>query len=144
LAPAAIYCGKLLEFVLMKRVLLVSCLGFLPGCATIVHGGGSQGVGISSTPAGAKVTVDGVLSGVTPVTVQLKRKMPHRVEVGLDGYSIWSGTLEPSVSGWIWGNIAFGGLIGLGVDFASGGAYQLSPESLSATLQPQPQPKPAS
>jgi hypothetical protein len=40
------------------------------------------------------------------------------------------------VSGWIWGNLAFGGLIGLAVDFGTGGGYQLSPESLSAPLQP--------
>jgi hypothetical protein len=33
-------------------------------------------------------------------------------------------------SGWVWGNIAFGGLIGLGVDFISGGAYQLYPDNL--------------
>jgi hypothetical protein len=82
--------------------------------------------------------------GITPVTIPMPRNMPHNVTVEADGYSIWSGTLQPGVSGWIWGNIAFGGLIGLAVDFASGGAYQLSPESLSATLQQQPQPKPAS
>jgi hypothetical protein len=120
----------------LKRLILLSCLSVLPGCATIVHGGGQQGVGISSTPPGAKVTVDGVASGVTPTTVTLPRNRPHNVEVQLDGYSAWSGTLQSSVSGWIWGNIAFGGLIGLAVDFGTGGGYQLSPESLSAPLQP--------
>jgi hypothetical protein len=82
------------------------------------------------------VTVDGVVSGTTPVTVTLPRNRPHNVEVALDGYSPWSGTLQSGISGWIWGNLAFGGLIGLAVDFGTGGGYQLSPESLSATLQP--------
>lgn len=120
----------------VKKFILLSCLSVLAGCATIVRGGSHQGVGISSTPPGAKVTVDGVLSGVTPVIVDMKRNKDHTVEVALDGYSIWSGTLEPSVSGWVWGDIAFGGLIGLGVDFISGGAYQLYPENFSATLTP--------
>jgi PEGA domain len=122
----------------LKKLILLACLSVLPGCATIVHGGSHQGVGISSTPPGAKVTVDGVPSGVTPVIVDMKRNRDHKVEVALDGFSAWSGTLEPSVSGWVWGNIAFGGLIGLGVDFMSGGAYQLYPENLSATLQASP------
>lgn len=120
----------------LKKLILLFCVSVLSGCATIVHGGSYQGVGISSTPPGATVTVDGVPSGVTPVVVDMKRNRNHTVEVALNGYSTWSGTLEPSVSGWVWGNIALGGLIRLGVDFISGGAYQLHPDNLSAPLQP--------
>ena|SRR5712691_7888642 len=43
-------------------------------------------------------------------------------------------TLTRSVSGWVWGNIVFGGLIGLAVDAIDGAFYNLSPEQVSATL----------
>lgn len=38
------------------------------------------------------------------------------------------------VSGWVAGNIVFGGLIGLAIDAASGGMYKLSPEQVDARL----------
>jgi hypothetical protein len=43
--------------------------------------------------------------------------------------------LTRSVSGWVWGNIVFGGIIGLAVDAITGGLYKLSPEQVSAQLQ---------
>jgi len=38
------------------------------------------------------------------------------------------------VSGWVWGNLAIGGLIGLAVDAISGGMYKLTPEQISASM----------
>jgi hypothetical protein len=124
---------------LKKLLIIVFGLALLPltGCATIIHGR-HQTVGISSSPPGAKVTVDNQSMGVTPVNLELKRNQEHTVIVSLDGYESWSGTLQPSASGWLWGNIAFGGLIGLAVDFGTGGAYNLHPEDLSATLTSKP------
>lgn len=40
-----------------------------------------------------------------------------------------------NVSGWVWGNIVFGGIIGLAVDAISGGLYRLSPEQVMAELR---------
>jgi hypothetical protein len=37
----------------------------------------------------------------------------------------------------VWGNIVFGGLIGLGVDAITGGLYDLSPEQVNAELRKQ-------
>jgi hypothetical protein len=34
----------------------------------------------------------------------------------------------------VWGNILFGGLIGLVVDFASGGVYNIAPENVHVDL----------
>ncbi len=39
------------------------------------------------------------------------------------------------MSGWVWGNIFFGGLIGLAVDAITGGLYNLSPEQINAELR---------
>ena len=106
----------------------------LSGCATIMHGA-HQDVGISSTPTGASVSVDDVTLGVTPVVAKVKRKGNHVVKIQMAGYLPFETTLTNSVSGWIWGNIAFGGLIGLAVDAISGGIYKLTPEQVSGSLQ---------
>ena len=52
----------------------------------------------------------------------------------LAGYQPYETTVTHSVSGWVWGNIVIGGLIGLAVDAISGGLYKLTPEQVSATM----------
>jgi hypothetical protein len=103
------------------------------GCATIIHGT-RQDVGISSTPTGASVTIDSMQFGTTPVFSKLRRKENHVVRISLPGYQPTDLTLTSSVSGWVWGNVVIGGLIGLAVDAISGGMYKLSPTELSAAL----------
>jgi hypothetical protein len=105
----------------------------LAACASIMHGT-HQDVGITSAPTGAVVTIDGLQSGNTPVIAKLTRKANHIVRVELPGYQPYDLTLTHSVSGWVWGNVAIGGLIGLAVDAISGGMYKLSPEQLTASL----------
>jgi len=118
-------------------VILISCgamAGFvLSGCATVIHGT-RQDVGISSSPAGAEVWVDNVKMGETPVIAKLRRKDTHTVKLVLPGYQPYETTITRSVSGWVWGNIAIGGLIGLGVDAISGGMYKLSPEQVTGSF----------
>ena len=104
------------------------------GCATIMHGT-SQNIGISSSPTGATVTVDNKPLGNTPLFADLKRGEGHVVTIEMAGYEKSQLTLTKSVSGWVWGNIVFGGLIGLAVDAISGGLYNLSPEQLNAELR---------
>jgi len=106
----------------------------LSGCATIIHGT-KQEVGISSTPTGATVMIDDNDVGVTPVVSKLTRKKNHVVKIQLAGYQPFETTLTHSVSGWVWGNLAFGGLIGLVVDASSGGIYKLTPEQVEGALQ---------
>ena len=51
-----------------------------------------------------------------------------------EGYADTNATLETSMSGWYWGNIVFGGLIGmLVVDPMTGAMYKL-PEDAAANL----------
>jgi uncharacterized protein YceK len=110
---------------------LLSCV--VVGCATIMHGT-TQGIGFSSTPSGASITVDNQTHGTTPTVVNLDRKDTHIVKIELAGYQPFEATITRSVSGWVWGNIVFGGLIGLVVDAISGGLYKLSPEQLHGAL----------
>jgi len=115
--------------------LIVSVLA-LSACASIMHGT-SQDVGISSTPTSAFVTVDNAANGQTPFVAKLSRKDNHVIHITADGYAPADLTLTHSTSGWVWGNLLFGGIIGLAVDAITGGLYKLTPEQLNATLAKQ-------
>ncbi len=105
----------------------------LSGCCSIINGT-KQSVGIVSTPTGAAVSIDNSTCGKTPFIKELTRKNNHLVKIELAGYLPFEATLTRGVSGWIWGNIIFGGLIGLVVDAIDGAMYKLTPEQISATL----------
>jgi len=125
----------------MRKIFWIPCLALvmgiglaiLVGCATIMHGT-SQNIGISSTPTGALVSVDNKRYGKTPLVTKLSRKDNHIIKIEMNGYQPFESTITRSVSGWVWGNIVFGGLIGLAVDAISGGLYKLSPEQVAGTL----------
>ena len=106
------------------------------GCATIMGGGGEQWVRVNSTPAGAAVKIDGNDSGVTPTMVKLTRKEAHVVRLELPGYEPAETKLEKNLNPWVFGNILFGGLIGLGVDMATGSVNELKPSDVNSTFGP--------
>lgn len=103
------------------------------GCATIIQGSRQQ-VGVNSVPTGAAVVIDGAPFGGTPVVARLERKRSHIVSISMDGYQPVQLTITRSVSGWLAGNIVFGGLIGVAVDAISGAMYKLNPEQVAANL----------
>ena len=122
-----------------KSSLAIVCLALpLGGCASIAHGRYQQ-VPINSNPSGANVTMNcgnGVQpAGVTPATVNLKRNAdPCIVTVSKEGYADSAVTFAKNTSGWIWGNLFFGGLIGLIVDGADGAMYNRVPDNVQVTL----------
>lgn len=116
----------------------------MAGCASIV-GDSKYPVNVSSTPSGANFTItnkDGVVvhNGATPNTVTLPsgrgyfKGESYTITFKKEGYADTSTTLDTSMSGWYWGNILLGGLIGmLIVDPMTGAMYKL-PESTAANL----------
>ncbi len=116
-----------------RSILMLSLLPVGLACASIVHGS-RQSVAFTSTPSSARVTVDNELVGNTPVIAKLTRKDKHVVRIELDGYSPFETTLDRRTSGWVWGNIVFGGLIGLAIDAGTGAMYKLTPEQINGTL----------
>lgn len=106
----------------------------LSACATIMSGGGKQGVDFTSTPSGATVMVDNRNVGVTPVEAELSRKDRHLVRIDMAGYQPFEMQLERKVNNWVWGNIIFGGIPGLAVDAITGALYKLSPDPVHAAL----------
>lgn len=119
-----------------RSLALVAVAWGATACATIMHGS-SQDIGISSTPTNARVTIDNKDQGVTPYIAKLSRKDNHIVKLQLDGYQPFEATLTRKTSGWVWGNVVFGGLIGLAVDAIAGGLYNLTPEQLAGQLAKQ-------
>jgi len=113
-------------------VVLVMALG-LVACASIIHGS-SQKLNIASEPIGATVSVDNEVVGVTPVVAKLRRKDPHTIVVKLDGYQPFQIKTERHTDGWVWGNIVFGGLLGVVIDLSNGAAYKLTPKDVAAQL----------
>jgi hypothetical protein len=105
----------------------------LSACATIIHSP-RQEVGIASTPSGGTVSIDNAERGKTPLVAKLSRKDEHVLRIEMAGYQPFEATLTRKVSGWVWGNLVFGGLVGLAVDAVSGSMYKLSPEQVSASL----------
>jgi len=103
------------------------------GCASIMHGT-RQDLGVSSSPSGAQITVDGISHGKTPCVCKLTRKDNHVVQIELDGYQPYELSVTRKVSGWVWGNILFGGLIGLAVDAIDGALYNLNPDQVMANM----------
>lgn len=118
----------------MKKFSFLLLMPFVFGCATIINGN-KQKVLISSSPASAQVMVDGKAQGQTPVKVDLKRKQAHSVIISHEGYQTQEVQLQRKVSGWVWGNIGFGGLIGLGIDAGTGSMYKLKPDSVNIELK---------
>jgi hypothetical protein len=108
----------------------------LVGCASIMHGT-SQDVGFSSNPTAAKITVDGRELGNAPIVTKLSRKDNHIVRMELDGYAPYEATMTRGVSGWVWGNVVFGGLVGLAIDAVSGGLYKLTPDQVAGQMAKQ-------
>lgn len=106
----------------------------LSSCCSIVNGR-SQDVKFSASPAGAKLIVDGQDRGTVPQVVSLKRSQTHTIRIEAPGYAPYEAVLDGSVSGWVFGNIALGGLIGLAVDFGTGAIYVF--DDVNATLAPQ-------
>ena len=119
---------------MVKRTFLLICsMLLLSSCATIMHGT-KQSVGISSNPSNANVWLDRQYCGTTPLLVDMSRKDNHIVSLQLDGYQPYEVIFSRQLSGWVFGNVVFGGIIGLAVDAISGGIYRLTPEQIEAQL----------
>lgn len=121
----------------MKKTFLIAGITIallFCSCASIVSGS-KQNINFNSTPSGATVWVDDVNLGVTPVIAQLERiKKNQKVKIELQGYKPYELILNRKTNGWIWGNILFGGIIGIIIDASSGAMYRLTPDQIEAQL----------
>ncbi len=111
----------------------IAILGGMLGCATIISGS-DQEIKFQSHPDSATVTIDGRALGKTPLIQKLSRKDKHAVRFELDGYAPVDMTLTRTVNGWVFGNIVFGGLIGVAIDGITGAMFALKPSDVTGAL----------
>ncbi|OOZ39598.1 hypothetical protein BOW53_10965 [Solemya pervernicosa gill symbiont] len=130
----------------MKKITagLALSVALLSGCSSIISKS-DYAVAITSHPENANFVVTNksgmkVDSGMTPATVSLKSSSgffegeTYTIVVSKDGYSDKSYTMTSSIDGWYFGNILFGGIIGmLIVDPMTGAMYNL-PEQVVVSL----------
>lgn len=123
---------------------VVAALMAASGCASIVSDSKPE-VGIYSMPSGARYDVTNsrgmtVSSGVTPGRVILEAgkgyfsRETYTVAFHKEGYADSITPMKTTINGWYWGNILFGGLIGmLIVDPLTGAMYAL-PDDATGNL----------
>ncbi len=131
---------------LMFMVFIILMASGIYGCASIVSSG-PKTFPIMSQPDGADFEIidsntnSCILKAKTPYTAILKRdsgyfkKASYLVKFTKDGYLPHEETVIASINGWYFGNILFGGLIGiLIVDPATGAMWQIDDDNLSVKL----------
>ena len=99
----------------------------IASCATIITGT-TDTVNIKSEPEGAIVvfeSTDGIYKEQkkTPAIFTIPSDKTYTLSIKINGYKTKNIVLERKISGWVLGNILVGGIIGIAVDFISGGAY---------------------
>lgn len=128
------------------KALSVAIMVSLTGCASIVSKS-SWPVSIQSNPSGAKCVVTNnkgiaIQSGETPMMVTVDSgsgffsKGRYSVSCNKEGFDIGRSELSAHMNGWYWGNIVFGGVIGLLiVDPATGAMWRMD-DTFNVPLSP--------
>jgi len=133
----------------MKSLTIPNTLGMVvallaAGCASIVSHS-NWPITFNSNPSGAEIVItdrngNQIHRGTTPTTLTLKSSSgffsPARydVEVKLAGYNVANASVSAEINGWYFGNLFFGGLIGmLVVDPATGAMWRL-PQQYTVNL----------
>ncbi len=120
----------------LNSLLLIAVVSGTSACATMVAGGPDR-VSVASNPAGATVFVDSKPVGRTPLTVELDRAHSQgEFRLELTGFRPALIRRNKEVNGWVWGNLLFGGLIGIIVDVTSGNASRFDDTPISVGLTP--------
>ena len=117
---------------LLRAGVMVLLLLVTTGCATIINGR-SQNVTFESTPPGADLTVGG-LKATTPAKLTLTRNQSYTATFTKADFPERKFEIEPAPSWWLLGNAAFGGIIGIIVDLATGSGMTLSPSDFHVDL----------
>jgi hypothetical protein len=131
----------------LKKLLFLFLIPFMAGCASIVSKS-NWPFSVDSNPSGARVSITNrkgveVFKGRTPAAMRLKSgsafftKESYTILLSMPGYETRKINVECKLNGWYFGNVVFGGLIGLLiVDPATGAMYRLDSTGVSEDLTP--------
>ena len=115
-----------------------ACL-MLGACASVTRGT-TDAWEVNSDPVGAKVeTTNGHFCNATPCAIQMKRKSEFVATVSKPGYKpakiMVTHEMSKGGAGGLAGNLLAGGIIGIGVDAATGAAQDLVPNPAFVKLE---------
>lgn len=118
--------------ILLMMVVLSSLL--LSSCSTLMNGT-THSLTVNSNVQHAKVYVNEVYKGEAPISLDLATdEKTYTIRIEAEGYIPYTEVLQRKASGWVWGNIFLGGLIGLGVDMVTGGLYVYEKDNITGNL----------
>jgi len=116
-----------------KNGLVIACIASITACASIT-GGTHQKVDVQpQTPSGqaiagaiCRLSNDrGSVNVTTPGTATVHRSgQPLDVSCSKDGATVAQKSFPASTRGMVWGNIIFGGIIGVVIDYSNGAAHR--------------------
>jgi hypothetical protein len=126
------------------RLLAAALVSVSSGCASLVSGRHAE-VAINSNPRDAYVTVHDkqgrmVAAAATPAVVTLKRgdgffrRASYTATIEKPGYQTAQLPIDSRLNPWIFGNVLFGGLVGLAVDPYTGAMWRPETKEINATL----------
>jgi hypothetical protein len=120
---------------LKALIMLVAIVNFA-ACATLFKGT-SQEVNFNSNPQKARVIVNGVDMGETPLVLKLESKKTYAIEFRVEGYKPKTYTISNHIGpGWVILDV-FAGLLGVIIDAATGAWYSLDQSNVDAILEKQ-------
>jgi hypothetical protein len=117
----------------MKKIVAVLAVLAFSSCATILEPGPDR-IPVRSEPDGAKVLLNGMLVGVTPMLLNVNRADNCSLDLQKDGYQTIHLERDKVVAGWVFGNIILGGVIGLAVDLIAHNQGKYSEDPIFVTL----------
>ena len=120
------------------NVSILLCILFATGCTTITRGTKDTLV-IETDPPGAEIEISNGLRGKTPASFKMSRKEEVVVKITKEGYqpvevNVNSQMVTAGGAGMA-GNVLIGGVIGMGVDAATGATNDLKPNPIKVTLE---------
>ncbi|MGL4495434.1 MAG: PEGA domain-containing protein [Beijerinckiaceae bacterium] len=122
----------------IKIIFAITASLMVANCATVTRGLTNQ-VQITSEPSGAEVRTSLNHACTTPCTLQVDRKAEFSINYQKPGYrdasvNVTTRIASAGVAGFA-GNIIIGGIVGMGVDAATGSTLEHTPNPAHATLE---------
>ena len=123
----------------MRFLIIVGLWLFASGCATVTRGTTEQ-VQILSEPPGAEARTSMGHVCTTPCTLQFQRRDEFTVTISKPGYlpqdvAVTTRLAAGGAAGFA-GNVILGGVVGMGVDAATGSTLEHVPNPVSVILEP--------
>jgi len=123
----------------MKQIIVLGLVAVLAGCGSITRGT-EEDVAINAMPSGTNIQTSNGHQCQTSCVVKVPRKDSFTVTASKTGYQTETVNVGTKVSGGgaagMAGNLLLGGIIGIGVDAATGAALDHYPNPVNIVLEP--------